>query len=112
MKVAAVFLGVLLLVLTFNAYACLLPLPPSSNSMPADCPASDDGVPQKICDAFTTMGPQSSADPVQPISLAGCLLLDQCCALFTGTVVSTRATDHSFSIPSTHCSIDSTVLRI
>jgi hypothetical protein len=114
MKAAAVLLGVLLFVLTFNAYACLLPLPPSPASMPADCPSSDHGVPQKICDAFTTIGPQSSADPVQPLSLAGCPLLDQCSDLFAATVISTHThtTDPSFSAPTTHCSITSTVLRI
>lgn len=112
MKTTAVFLGVLLLVLTFNAYACLLPLLPSSASMPAACPSGDHSVPPQICDAFTTIGPHSSADPVQPVSLAGCLLIDQCSGLVAATVVSARTTDQSFSTPSTHCSITSTVLRI
>src|SRR5690348_4780086 len=108
---AAVFLNILLLVLTFNAYACLLPLP-ISGSMPEDCSSSDHGVPSQICEAFTTIGPQSSSDPVEAISLSGCPLLDHCSGLFSARVISTRIPDHSFSAPSTHCSIKSTVLRI
>jgi hypothetical protein len=52
----ALFLVSLLLVLTFNAYACLLPLPAQSAM---DCSSPSDEPVRETCDAFLELGPQS-----------------------------------------------------
>jgi len=50
-------LVVLLLLLTFNAYACVLPLP--SPSVQMDCSSHADEPVRQTCDAFLELGPQS-----------------------------------------------------
>ncbi|MGYP001401769715 len=52
----SVFLAVLLVVLTFNAYACVLPLPQTSTM---DCPSGTEEPVRGTCDAFFDIGPQS-----------------------------------------------------
>jgi hypothetical protein len=52
----SVFLAVLLVVLTFNAYACVLPLPQTSAM---DCPSGTEEPVRGTCDAFLDIGPQS-----------------------------------------------------
>ena len=52
------FLVLLLLVLTFNAYACLLP-PQSASGM--DCSSATEQPVRQTCDAFLQLGPQSLA---------------------------------------------------
>jgi len=52
------FLILLLLVLTFNAYACLLPLQPESAM---DCSSATEQPVRQSCDAFLQLGPQSLA---------------------------------------------------
>lgn len=54
----SVFLAVLLVVLTFNAYACILPLQPASEM---DCSSEPDEPIRETCDAFLELGPHSSA---------------------------------------------------
>ena len=50
----------LLLVLTFNAYACLLPLEMSMPStMDNGCSTTDEQPVYQFCDAFKTLGAQS-----------------------------------------------------
>ena len=49
----------LLLVLSFNAYACLFPLFPLSSSGMEGCPESSEQTARSGCDAFTTLGPLS-----------------------------------------------------
>lgn len=51
----ATFLVLLLLILTFNAYACLLPLQPAS----IDCTSATEQPVRQTCDAFLELGPQS-----------------------------------------------------
>ena len=53
-----VCLAVLLLVLTFNAYACVLPLQPESAM---DCSSATEQPVRQTCDAFLELGPQSHA---------------------------------------------------
>lgn len=53
------FLVLLLLVLTFNAYACVLPLPAESAM---DCSSATEQPVRQPCDAFLVLGPQSHAD--------------------------------------------------
>ena len=60
----AVFLVSLLLVLTFNAYACLLPLQSGSA---IDCSSATDQPVRQTCDAFLELGPQSLASFTQEL---------------------------------------------
>jgi len=59
----AAFVSVLLVVLTFNAYACILPLQQTSEM---DCTSGMEEPVRGTCDAFLELGPQSpfSAHPV------------------------------------------------
>jgi hypothetical protein len=50
---------VLLLALSFNAYACLFPLFPVSSAGMEGCPDSAEQSARSGCDAFTTLGPLS-----------------------------------------------------
>jgi hypothetical protein len=52
----ATVLAFLLLILTFNAYACVLPLQTSAQM---DCPSGTDGQARQTCDAFLEIGPHS-----------------------------------------------------
>ena len=60
------FLVLLLLVLTFNAYACLLPLQPESAM---DCSSATEQPVRETCDAFLELGPQSHASFNQDLPL-------------------------------------------
>lgn len=52
----AIFLVLLLLILTFNAYACILPLPPVPHM---DCSSGTEEPVRETCDAFLEIGPGS-----------------------------------------------------
>jgi hypothetical protein len=56
----------LLLVLTFNAYACVLPLQPVSGM---DCSSTTEQPVRQTCDAFLELGPQSHASFAQELSI-------------------------------------------
>ena len=60
----ATFLVLLLLILTFNAYACLLPLQPASAM---DCSSATEQPVRQTCDAFLQLGPQSPASFTQEL---------------------------------------------
>lgn len=60
----SVVLAVLLVVLTFNAYACILPLQPTSEM---DCSSATDEPIRETCDAFLELGPHSSASFSLPL---------------------------------------------
>jgi hypothetical protein len=51
-------LVLLLLVLTFNAYACVLPL---QGQAAVDCSSATEQPVREVCDAFLQLGPQSFA---------------------------------------------------
>lgn len=55
-------LAALLFVLTFNAYACLLPLPSQSG---IDCSSTTEEPVRQTCDAFLQLGPQSQTSFAQ-----------------------------------------------
>jgi len=62
----AVTLVLLFLGLSFNAYACLLPLNGvSASAMTNGCPSQEEQPARQFCDSFTTLGVQASlqADP-------------------------------------------------
>jgi hypothetical protein len=54
------FLASLILVLTFNAYACVLPLQTHAGM---DCSSDTNDPARQICDAFLEIGPQSEYSP-------------------------------------------------
>lgn len=56
MKRVSVFLVLLLVVLTFNAYACILPLQQSGGM---DCPSEAEQPIRGACDAFIEIGPST-----------------------------------------------------
>lgn len=60
------FLVLLLLVLTFNAYACVLPLQPGSAM---DCSSATEQPVRQTCDAFIQLGPQSHASSGQELPI-------------------------------------------
>jgi hypothetical protein len=57
----SVLLAVIFLVLSFNAYACLLPTP----ERPAACPSSENDTPRLFCDAFKTLALQFLPDSAE-----------------------------------------------
>jgi hypothetical protein len=61
----AAFLVLLLLVLTFNAYACVLPLQPETA---IDCSSANEQPVRQTCDAFLVLGPQSHVSSSQELS--------------------------------------------
>jgi len=56
MRRMATFLVLLLLVLTFNAYACILPL---QSATKMDCSSGTEEPVRETCDAFLEIGPHS-----------------------------------------------------
>lgn len=66
MRRLATFLVFLLLILTFNAYACVLPLQTVTQM---DCESGTDDQARQTCDAFLEIGPQSQFSAHQAVSL-------------------------------------------
>ena len=106
----SVSLAFLLVVLTFNAYACILPLPQPSAM---DCPSETEDPARGTCDAFLELGPQSQgffsdsthtlqAHCVLPVSLLPNTLIP-----FVQITEPPRNTDTPL-----HRSIQTTVLRL
>ncbi|MDQ6735493.1 MAG: hypothetical protein M3Z35_15475 [Nitrospirota bacterium] len=53
----------LLQAFSFNAYACLLPMSPTTESADMrNCPSSQEQAPRQVCDAFKTMGVPTSLE--------------------------------------------------
>ena len=110
MRRIAVLLILLLLVLTFNAYACILPLP----QPPAmDCPSETEEPARGVCDAFLELGPHSqafSADAINLFQLQYTLPVSHLLSSHMPLIVIAeppRGTDTPV-----HLSIPTTVLRI
>ncbi len=105
----ATVLAVLLLILTFNAYACVLPLQTQSA---VDCPSSQQEPVRQTCDAFLELGPQSQVPSAQELPTitvdfdAGSQLPS---SVFT--VFQLEYPPHDADTP-IHLSIPTTVLRI
>src|SRR6476659_6571714 len=66
MRRTCVLLSLLLVILTFNAYACLLPLQPQSEM---DCSSATEQPVRQTCDAFLQLGPQSHVSSVQDLPI-------------------------------------------
>jgi len=65
MRRVAVFLVFLLLILTFNAYACILPLQTVTQM---DCSSDTEDQARQTCDAFLEIGPQSQLSKNHAVS--------------------------------------------
>lgn len=106
----SVLLALLLVVLTFNAYACILPLP----QPPAmGCPSETEEPARGTCDAFLELGPQSQAsfsDSAPTFQLQCALPVHLLLDSFVPLVQVTEP-PHSADSP-IHLSIPTTVLRI
>ena len=106
----SIFLAFLLAVLTFNAYACVLPLQQSAGM---DCPSETDGPVRGACDAFLEIGPHSqfsSSAAIGTFHLECALPVPSPPDTFTRLV---RVTESSCTADtSIHLSIPTTVLRI
>lgn len=61
----ATLLAFLLLILTFNAYACVLPIQTATQM---DCSSGTDDQARQTCDVFLEVGPQSQFSPHQVVS--------------------------------------------
>lgn len=106
----AVFLVFLLVVLTFNAYACVLPL---QQSAAMDCTSGMEEPVRAICDAFLEMGPQPQSsvhDAVNTVQLEYALSVRLLPDTFVPLI---RVTEPPRSADTPiHLSIQTTVLRI
>jgi hypothetical protein len=105
----ASFLVLLLLVLTFNAYACVLPLQPETAM---DCSSATEQPVRQTCDAFLQLGPQSHASfgqelPSLNVDLDAVPQLPTSASLVLRTEYPPRGADTPI-----HLSIPTTVLRI
>lgn len=109
MRRIAVFLVFLLLVLTFNAYACVLPLQTVAQM---DCSSDTEEPVRQICDVFLELGPQSHLSLTHAVSsfavefVVPQLFSDTFSSVFTSTPLPRHTV---FQI---HLSIPTTILRI
>ena len=109
MRRMATVLVFLLFILTFNAYACILPLQTTTQM---DCSSGTDGQARQTCDAFLEIGPQSqfSSHPVvSTINLECALPVHAPDTLVFGFELTPPPRDADTPI---HRSIPTTVLRI
>jgi hypothetical protein len=103
------FLAILLLVLTFNAYACVLPLP---TPFEMNCSSTTEEPIRQTCDAFLEIGPQSESPSHHGVTT---LHLDfEMPVPFPGPIfsVSQPASPPGGIDSHLHLSIHTTVLRI
>ena len=99
----------LLLLLTFNAYACILPLQTASNM---DCSSTTEESPRQTCDAFLELGPHSKHVSDQNSSI---IPLEVAISSFPLNIECTNCLSHTppaIKKSQTHISIATTVLRI
>ncbi len=105
----AALLVVLLLVLTFNAYACVLPLQTATQM---DCSSGTEDQARQTCDAFLEIGPQSQLSITHAVSLFTfeCAVPSQLPDTFK-TIVKLTPPPRNAIFP-IHLSIPTTVMRI
>lgn len=99
----------LLLLLTFNAYACVLPLQTSSNM---DCSSTTDESSRQTCDAFLEIGPHSKHVSDQSSSITP---LEVALSFSPLNIECTNCLFHTLPVienTGVHISILTTVLRI
>ncbi len=111
MKRVSILLAFLLVLLTFNAYACILPLQQTAGM---DCPSETEEPARGACDAFIEIGPSSqvstnAAINVFPLECAVAVSLHP--DAIVPSIRVTESPQHRID-PSIHFSIRTTVLRI
>ena len=106
----ASMLAALLLLLTFNAYACILPVQ-TADHMECDSPADEPA--RQTCDAFLELGPQSYTWANQDLPILKTLDVDAALPVPALIPIVVRL-EHPLRGANTaiHCSIPTTVLRI
>jgi hypothetical protein len=105
-----ILLVLLLLVLTFNAYACLLPLQPQSEM---DCSSATEQPVRQTCDAFLQLGPQSHVSSVEDLPILKLVDFAAAPQLLTSVLRNFRPEHPPRGAEAAiHLSIPSTVLRI
>ena len=104
------FLVLLLVVLTFNAYACVLPLQPQSA---VDCSSATEQPVRQVCDAFLQLGPQSFASSNYDVHILKLVDFEAAPQLLSSVFLVFRS-EHPPRNADTpiHLSIPTTVLRI
>ena len=110
-----VFLVLLFFVLSFNAYACLLPVNGvSASAMGTGCSTPDEQPVSQYCDAFKTLGVQAADKlPLGSNSHAICSEDTASLALLVfSTSPSNRLSDHSTVMPPQDLLLKISVLRI
>lgn len=106
----ATLLACLLVVLTFNAYACILPIPQTAAM---DCSSGTEEPIRGTCDAFLELGPQSSsASSHTPVLIHFEWTVPDYLLSETGVLLPHLTDVPPRADPSIHCSIHTTVLRI
>ena len=109
MRRIATVLVLLLFVLTFNAYACLLPLQPES----MDCSSATEQPVRQTCDAFLELGPQSPASSSQELPILKVLEFEAAVQMPTSQFLVFRSEHPPCDVDTPiHLSIPTTVLRI
>ncbi len=110
-----VFLVLLFFVLSFNAYACLLPVNGvSASAMGTGCSTPDEQPVSQYCDAFKTLGVQAADKlPLGSNSHAICSEDTASLALLVfSTSPSNRLSDHPTVMPPQDLLLKISVLRI
>jgi hypothetical protein len=72
MKLIVTLLAIMFFSVSFNAYACLVPLTANSHEMSSTCPSNDEQPARSLCDVFKQLAAQtiSSPDPAAHLSFA------------------------------------------
>jgi hypothetical protein len=96
-------------VLTFNAYACLLPLPTAAGM---DCTSSTEEPSRQTCDAFLEIGPLSESPANQVVPAVHFDFVSSKQSPDSIVIVSALPEPPRYAGTPTHHSIRSTVLRI
>ncbi|TAJ23189.1 MAG: hypothetical protein EPO64_11745 [Nitrospirae bacterium] len=110
----ALVLAVLFFGLSFNAYACLVPIYVTAGTMGSDCPSSQEEPARQFCDAFKSGAVQSSAES-QPALDCQTFCSEDTASLSLLVNIHARSIlsyDHSADRPSQDLLLKTTVLRI
>ncbi|MGH2396071.1 MAG: hypothetical protein ACREI2_11445 [Nitrospiraceae bacterium] len=105
----------LFLGLSFNAYACLVPLYGAATvTMGSDCSSPEEQSARQFCDAFKTLGVQASNEPQQAIDYQAFCPVDTASLslLFSLTTGGSRVSAHPADGSPQDLLVKTTVLRL
>ena len=108
-------LVLLFLGLSFNAYACLVPLYGAATAtMGSNCSSPEEQSARQFCDVFKTLGVQASTEPQQAIDYQAFCPVDPASLslLFSLTTGGSRASDHPADGLPQDLLVKTTVLRL